>query len=93
MKSKIEKILRDNSLETTNKDNMLYLIEPRFKQSALQIENLIKKELPFIMNKVEAYQEKYHSAENLLLEIMNMKWYQKLFLSAKIFNHFKQTSE
>lgn len=48
----------------------------------------MKEELDYIMEMCEKTSERYIEAENLLLEIMCLKWYQRLFIRRKISEFF-----
>ena len=45
-----------------------------------------KTDLNWLMNKTEKCSERYVEAEKFILEIAEMKWYQRLFCSKKIMN-------
>jgi hypothetical protein len=43
-----------------------------------------KKELNWLMNKMENCSDRYMEAEKFLIELAQLKWYQKFFLTRKI---------
>jgi hypothetical protein len=45
-----------------------------------------KTDLNWLMNKTEKCSKRYVEAEKFILEIAEMKWYQRLFCSKKIMN-------
>jgi hypothetical protein len=45
-----------------------------------------KTELSWLMNKTEQYSQRYIEAESFILELAEMKWYQRLFCFKKIMN-------
>ena len=51
-----------------------------------EVKSYPKTELSWLMNKTEQYSERYIEAERFILELAEMKWYQRIFCSRKIMN-------
>ena len=51
--------------------------------------NNSKTDLNWLMTKTEKYQERYIEAEEFLMELAEMKWYQRIFCFGKILKFLK----
>jgi hypothetical protein len=48
-----------------------------------------KEDFKWLLNKYEQCNNRYNEAEDFIMSILDMKWYQRIFLSNKVFKFMK----
>ena len=54
-----------------------------------EIVRIRKSDLDWLINKTEQYTDRFIEAENFIIELYEMKWYERIFCFNKILNFLK----